>query len=89
MTRQQFASGVWSAFKAVPLIIVAAGFAMTVLGWRFTGNADAIAQATTRIGVVESKIVQLERRSEAMLYMTCGMFRKLYPDTPVHPECPK
>lgn len=69
--------------------VFAVGFLMTVLGWRFTGNADLIAQNTVRITGLETRVLPIEEQNKATLFMLCPIYRKSFPGSPVPDVCPK
>lgn len=75
-------------------VVFAAGFLMTILGWRFTGNAADIATNsaniatnTADIAMHAKDIAELKKTSHSILFMQCAMYRKLYPDAPALADC--
>lgn len=77
-------------------IVFTAGFLMTVLGWRFTGNASDIQAQSIAIAATQkidsaqtSAIDSLRLDNGDILFMTCAIYRKVYGDAPVPARCPR
>jgi hypothetical protein len=92
MTREQVKSASWTTIKGLFTVIgglvVAAGFLLNVLGWRFTGTADDIRLNSARITSLEEWRKVAEPQGKATMFMLCPIYKQSFPGAPVPPECP-